>query len=205
MTTLLWQEALPSDASAVGLDTPTIKSHWTAIADWLAVTRYWPVSGGGSQASIGELKQGMSLAFFGAKSASSNTIGWYHTARAFADSATSRLYVYESTGTYLGATPFAVFNTTSGAPAVSGPVARSGTTLVSSAGTPTTITVPFSQVFDNPPFVMCTLSALSYVGGSASTVTTGGFTSQFSYYGPGAMSNFTLTYTAFGVDSTGSL
>lgn len=201
MSTIAWVETIPSDGSAVAFAPTEFPSHWSAIATWMNGMRLWPVTGGGSEASIGEMKNGGALAFFGAKSASSNTVDWYHRARAFFDSGTTRLYTYDSSGTYLIGTPFGVDY---GVASVGGQrfaLVQSGSTAVA-AGV-LSLTIPFPLAYSpvgqtGLPVVMVTFSGASIVGGSASTVTGGGFTSTFSYFGPATQPASTLYWTAFG-------
>lgn len=197
MSLINWVETVPSDGSAVGNAPTELASHWTAIGTWLGASLYWPGSGGASQASAGELKLGQSLAFYGPQSASSNTIGWYHTGRGFLDSVTSRLYAYDSTGTYLVGTPFLVSHASGTVPGHAW-VVQSGSTLVPSTGTPKQVIVPFPSAYSGVAFVMTTLSSQSFVCGTVSSVTTGGFTSIFSYLGPDPQSAFTLYWTSIG-------
>lgn len=99
-----WSEAIPSGASAVGAFPAYARAVWAAISAGLAVEHVWSGSGGGSDASAGDLRPGASRAFVAMQSASSapaSTAG-----RAFFTSDTTRLLLYDSTGTYLGGTPF---------------------------------------------------------------------------------------------------
>lgn len=99
-----WTEAVPSDTSTVGTFPAYARAVWAAISAGLAVEHFWPGSGGGSEASAGDLRPGASRAFVDVRSASSApspTVG-----RALFTSDTTRLLLYDSTGTYLGGTPF---------------------------------------------------------------------------------------------------
>lgn len=203
MSTIQWVETIPSDGSAVAFAPTELPSHWSAVATWLNVTRLWPGTGGGSQASIGEMKNGGCLAFFGAKSASSNTVDWYHRARAFLDSGTTRLYVYDSSGTYLVGTPFGVEYSAATVGGQRCVLVQSGSTAL--AAGQLSVSIPFPLAYSpvvgattGNPVVMVTFSGASIVGGSTSTVTGGGFTSTFSYFGPATQPASTLYWTAFG-------
>ena len=101
---MTWTESVPSGTSLVGQFPDYAKSIWTTLALGMAKEHFWPGSGGGSDASIGELLPGGTRAFFAAQSASS--IPSQGTGRFFLASDVSRLFVYTSTATFLVGTPF---------------------------------------------------------------------------------------------------
>lgn len=102
MTKINWAETIPSISSTVGSFPRYAVSVWTAISAGLATEHYWPGTGGGSDASIGDLLPGASRAFFDVKSniSSANSGALYLT------SDTSQLVGYLSAGTYQLGTPF---------------------------------------------------------------------------------------------------
>ena len=97
MTTLTWKETLPSDGSAVGRSPEEIRAHIQNTAKGLGEWVYWPGSGGGSEASAGQLKPGASRPFYAAESAISNP-GPQHL---FLASDTTRLFFFVSAETLL--------------------------------------------------------------------------------------------------------
>lgn len=106
-----WTEGLPSDTSLVVKGPAYMRSIWQSVAVGLDESLYWPGSGGGSNASQGELKPGASKAWFAAKSASSDGASATHRGRPFIASDESQLYTYlwETTAsgrTQLIGTPF---------------------------------------------------------------------------------------------------
>src|SRR5690348_10285617 len=104
MANITWSEPTPSGQSAAGATPTELRNLWNALGAGLGTNLYWT----GSGASIGELKPGASRAFFDVASNSSNSNDAYMRARAFLASDTSRCFVYESNGTYLGGTPYLV-------------------------------------------------------------------------------------------------
>lgn len=192
---ILWNENLPSDASAVGLATRDLPTLWRNLALGLATSFYWPGSGNASETSIGELKAGKVRAFFEAQSASSNSNSDKLLARAFFASDTSRLFVYESNGTYLAGTPFYVEHLSN--PVAGAWIVQTGNEEVAAAGAPVTHNTSFTSTYASEPYVIQTLSHRTMIGG-ISVITTGGFTSVFSYFGPGAQSLFTIRWSAVG-------
>lgn len=105
MTTILWNETVPSDTSQVAQAPSYWRSEMTAIATGLATDLYWDGSGGASDLSRGVLHPGASRTFVGGASASSYDGGATNLARAFFSSASSTLFVYDSTGTYQVGSP----------------------------------------------------------------------------------------------------
>jgi hypothetical protein len=105
MSISTWVETVPSGTSTVGSFPGWSHTMWGAVATGMAVEHYWPGSGGGSDASIGELAPGGSRAYFDVQSKSS-AAGSQQTARLFFASDASRLFAYDSTGTYLVGTAF---------------------------------------------------------------------------------------------------
>jgi len=193
MSNIVWNENLPSDASAVGLAPDDLQSLWRNLGRGLETSLDW---------SSGDLQEGKVRTFFATQSASSNSNDAKLRARAFFASDVSRLFVYESNGTYLVGTPFFIEE---GRREVGGTeavwVSQSSTTLVAAAGSPSRLTIPFPTAYANilgeTPRVMQTISHRSMTVG-LSTITRGGFTSIFSYFGPGSQSAFTIHWTAVG-------
>lgn len=130
-----WSEGVPSGTSAVGLAPPFLTSQWTAISQGLSTEAlYWDGSGTGSKASRGELQQGAPKSFVGSFSRSSNA-DIKLNGRAYFDSTTSRMFLYDSSGTYLIGTPFQVKY---GSSAATHFLALSGFTKVSNVTTANT-------------------------------------------------------------------
>lgn len=198
MTVLGWVEAVPSGTSAVGYEPPHVRSIWTALSTGLVTSLAWDGSGGGSAASRGELLPGASRAYFAAQSASSSAVTATALARAFFASNTSHLLVYESAGTFLAGSPYCVEHaTTPGANTVW--VRQSGETFVSSTGTPTSLAVTFPAAFSAAPTALSLhVSEQSLIYGLTGTLSATGFTSFFSFTGPGAQSAFTLRWLVVG-------
>lgn len=94
-----WNEAIPSNTSTVGTFPSYALSVYTAISTGLGQEMSWP---------SGNLLAGASRAFFGNQSVSSNSAVGDIVARALLTSDQSRLFGYDSTGTYLLGTPFCV-------------------------------------------------------------------------------------------------
>lgn len=111
-----WVENIPSGTSTVGSFPPLAHSVWTAIATGMATELFWPGVGGGSNSSAGLLHPGASRFFVGTRSQSSNSATGDIVGRGFLASDQSILLVYDSTGTYLGGSPFCVeYSTTTNA------------------------------------------------------------------------------------------
>jgi len=192
MTRIIWDENLPSDGSAVGLAPDDLQSLWRNLGQGLRTSLEW---------SSGDLLEGKVRTFLAGQSSSSNSTAklW---ARAFFASDTTRLFVYDSTGTYLAGTPYVIEE---GRREVGGTeavwVSQSSTTLVAAAGAPVSLTIPFPTAYANilgeTPRVMQTISHRSMTIG-LSTITRGGFTSIFSYFGPGSQSAFTIHWASVG-------
>ena len=101
-----WSENLPSDSSLMVKAPSYVRSIWRDIAAGMTESRSWPGSGGGSNASHGELKPGASKAWFAAASLRSFGATATHRGRPFFASDTSRLYTYASDRTHIVGTPF---------------------------------------------------------------------------------------------------
>lgn len=144
MPTIGWTEGIPSNASTVGSYPAFIKSVWTAISQGMAVEHYWNGSGGGSDGSTGDLRAGGSRAFVAAQSASS--IPSQGTGRLFLASDVSRLFAYDSSGTFLVGTPFFQEHATSSG-TIGYWVRQSGsyTTTQTSGTTTVTYPIPYAQ------------------------------------------------------------
>ena len=102
MTTILWQEAIPSSTSLVAQAPAFWHSEMTSIAQGVATSLFWDGSGGASAASRGLLRPGASRAFFALDSASSNIGG---VGRAFFTSDFSDFLLYESNATFRVGSP----------------------------------------------------------------------------------------------------
>ncbi|KKM91685.1 hypothetical protein LCGC14_1226000 [marine sediment metagenome] len=108
MPEINWIEGQPSDDSLVVKAPRFLRSTWRVTAQGLAESLEWPGSGGGSNASQGELKLGTSKAFFAATSASSSAASESHRGKLFMSSDESRLLVYDSAYTAVAGTPFLI-------------------------------------------------------------------------------------------------
>jgi hypothetical protein len=193
-----WSESVPSGTSLVGQEPTHAKSLWTALSTALGTYLFWDGSGGGSAASRGELRPGASRSYFAAASKSSSAATATSLARAFFASDTSRLFVYESAGTYLAGTPFCIEHATPATQYLY--VQQSGETFVSSTGTPTSLAVTWPAAFVGlPDMVSLHVSELSFLYGLKAGTFDTGFLSWFSFTGPGVQSSFTLRYSAVGL------
>ena len=188
---IAWDETREANDDIVGRAPSRIQSIWSAIAVGLATELYWPGSGGGSQASIGELIPGGVNTFFAANSAVSNSAT--NLSRAFISSDETRLIAFESAGTYMLGTPRLLEH--ADVPVGRAWVSLSGFTEIAGAGTPTSVSIDFDSSFSTFAGVQITLSEGSFTQ-SISTETTGGFTAAFSYIGSGSQSDMTLYWDA---------
>lgn len=196
MSAISWVETVPSATSLVGIEPRHLQSVWTAVATGLATNLYWPGSGGGSDASIGRLKPGASRTYVDVIS-NSSVVNSQATGRVFFATDSTRAVLYDSAGTYLFGTPYlAEMHTPSAFPWVR----QTGQTVVASAGTPTSKSVSFADAYGAAPTVWQTFSNTNYLM-AISTVTTGGFTSTFSWMGGGSQSLFTIEYWSLGTMS----
>ena len=203
MPTITWVESVPSNASRVGNAPVDFRSVWTAVTTGLSVEHFWPGSGGASEASAGELRPGASRAFSGNRSASSAPNSQM-TGRLFLDRDNSRLYAYDSAGTYLVGTSWygedatgtqggGYFLRTAGA--IPGISTGSGVTTIS-----------FGVTYVTYPTVCVTSSSASWMMCAVSNFSTlpSAFTSVFSSYA-GASSTATMYWEACGVVSFASV
>ncbi len=199
-TTIGWNEALPSDASVVGRDPPTRRSGWTAVSAGLRPALYWPPVD--SSDSMGQLRPGNYRAYVGTASQSSNASTADSHARAFIATDSRRLFglyasiaALGSSATLLAGTGRCLLSATT--PASGGVwVERSGSIMhpLATSGTSSQVfTYPYSAM----PTVMLTPSATQLVV-SLSTVTTGGFTSRFSWFNGVSASTFTVHWRSLG-------
>lgn len=197
MSNISWVETVPSGTSRIG-DFPTFaKSTFTAVTTGINTSLYWDASGGASAASAGGLKPGGSRAFFAAASASS--VPSQGTGRAFLCSDSSRLYVYDSAGTYLGGTS-GYIEYQSGPPAGKDILMVSGST--SSTWAAGIMDIPFPVTFASAPVVQVSLgTGISGVVKAYAIVqtasTTTGFRSQVTAFS-GSPSGIMLHWTAIG-------
>ena len=196
--TIGWTEALPSDGSLVGVAPPEIRSLWSGVAAGLGANGgplYWPGSGGGSEASAGQLQPGALRAYYDTHSASSNAGTLDAVGRLFVASDRSRVYLYESSATRLVGSRFFVehLGTAKGIGTVW--VTQRGETPLGSATTTVTFDVPFTAA----PLVSGSCSqATSTLEFTSINVST--FRSTASTLG-GATSNGTLYWWARGLVS----
>ena len=206
MPVLNWKETLPSETSKVGISPPEIHAHKQAIAQWLGAWLEFPGSGGGSENSAGVLKAGASRALHGAASLSSNAAMGTNKGKVYFTSDTSRLYVYDSSGTYCVGTPRLTEVLTDSDPMFAY-VFQSGQSYVASPNDPAK-SFSFSKdgvsakwvEFTTEPIVVAYTSHTSILLG-ISTVTTGGFTSAASWWGSGNTSAYTVFWRASGYTS----
>lgn len=202
MSVSTWVESVPSGTSTVGSFPAWSHTMWSAVGAGLGVEHYWPGSGGGSDVSIGELLPGGSRAFFAAQSASSAPNSQM-TGRMFLASDASRLFVYDSTGTYLVGTAFFGEHAAS---ADSGYWARqSGSFTTTDSSGVTDVTFPVS--FTTTPYVTQTINA----NGGAAIILLGTVTSQTSasafrsaWSALAAPGSFTVAWEALGLVSSAS-
>ncbi len=96
-----WSENLPSDSSLVIKAPGYARSIWRDITIGLSESLFWPGSGGASNASQGDLREGTARAFHGTESTSSFGAAATHQGRLFLTSDTSRLFAYDSANTVL--------------------------------------------------------------------------------------------------------
>lgn len=160
-TTIGWTETLPSDASAVGLAPPEIRSIWSSIAQGLGLNGgplYWPGTGGGSEASAGQLQPGGLRAYHDTHSASSNAGTLDVIGRVFVASDRSRAYLYESAATRLLGSRFLIEYTSSSKSLGDVWVTQRGETAFALGTTTVTFATPFR--------------AAPFVGGSCSQAST---------------------------------
>lgn len=196
MSVSAWSEAVPSGTSLVGLFPPYARAVFAAISEGMATEHYWNASGGGSDASAGDLLPGASRAFFAAQSASS--LPSQGIGRAFFASDVTRLFLYNSTGTYLGGTPYLAEHATSAGSNYWVRFTGSyGTTATSGV---TTVTFPTS--FISTPTVFQSLSSVIWVVGAAN-ISQSAFSSFFSQVAAGS-SSITVTWEALGLVSSAS-
>ena len=206
MPVLTWKETLPSETSKVGISPPEIHAHKTAIAQWLGAWLEFPGSGGGSENSAGVLKAGASRALYGAASLSSNADMGTNKGKVYFTSDTTRLYAYDSSGTYCIGTPSLVEVLTDG-DTNNAYVMQSGQSYVSAPNV-NTKSYSFSHdgvsakriEFAANPVVVAYTSHTSILLG-VSTVTTGGFSSTASWWGSGDTSAYTVCWRASGYTS----
>lgn len=199
MTTLGWTESVPSNASLVGNAPKDFRSVWTALSLGLATEHFYPGSGGGSDASAGDLLPGGSRCFVDNKSRSSAPNSQY-TGRLFLDIDNSRLYAYESAATYLVGTSW--YNDNASDAGTNYWVRTSGNTPGVSTGS-SVVTIPFGMTFTAPPQVVLSGSNTSWHL-SFVTSTTTYVVSAFSSYA-GAASTLTIYWQALGTLSSASL
>lgn len=201
MTTITWNESVPSGTSPVGTTPAYCQDLWPAIASGLATEHFWPGAGGASDASAGVLLPGASRAFVAARSASSAPNSQL-SGRLFFASDTSRLLLYDSTGTFLAGTPF--LSEVSGS-ATSGYWLRQTGSLYTNvnvdnrASIPITFPIPFVAV----PAIRVTPSRTA-AAVNPFTVSAATFASAISTIGVASLSDLTIFWEAFGMASSAS-
>jgi len=180
MTVSAWSEVVPSGQSLVGVFPTYARSVWNAVSQGMSLEHFWSGTGGSSDASCGDLLPGASRTYVGAQSASSAPSSQM-TGRVFFASDVSRLFIYDSTGTYLIDTLFFDECATSPGSGYWLRQASLSTTLLSSSGT---IAVTFPTAYLTTPIVYLqyfTTGAPPVVAGCS--VTTTGFISSYSFIG----------------------
>ena len=193
MTTLKWAESVPSNASLVGNAPVDFKSVWTSIALGMATEHFYPGSGGGSDASAGILRPGGSKCFVGNRSDSSVQNSQY-TGRLFLDRTNSRLYAYDSAGTYLvGTSWYEEMATDAGGTAY---WARSAGAVASVPTGSSTTVVALPLTYGAAPRIVITSSNASWYFCLVTSTTTN-FTSCFSTLA-GASGTATLNWQSLG-------
>ena len=206
MATIGWEESVPSNASKIRDFPAFMQSATTAMATALGThVLYWtPTSG--SAASVGEMQPGGSRTYYAAASASSNADNATLSQRLFATSDTTRLFCYDSVGTYRLGTPYFI-------ELQQGPVFSSGESWIAPAswllqsgsvtytGSLVTVTFPTAYSF-YPRAITGSLGGSSIAVEfqlSLSTYTTGGAVFEVfptPGYSPGA--NPTIYWTSLG-------
>lgn len=192
-----WTETVPSGTSLVGQFPDYAKSIWTTLALGMATEHFWPGSGGGSDASIGELLPGGSRAFVAAQSASS--LPAQGSGRFFLASDVSRLFVYTSSTTVLAGTPF--FDETLANPS-GGLMARQTGSFATTATSGTT-TVTFATAYSAVPQVYqsCSTNVILF---SRQGVTAAQFVSAWSALAATGGASFTIYWESLGTMSSAS-
>jgi hypothetical protein len=199
-----WVETVPSGTSFVGLFPQWAKTMWTAVGVGMGVEHLFEGSGGGaSGASSGDMRPGGSRAYFDVQSKSSAP-GSQQTSRLFLASDVSRLFVYDSTGTYMVGTAFgdeAVSDPTT--PGMWARLSGSFTTTATSGTTDVTFAVPFTAF----PSIVQTINSAS--GAALTTigiVTTSSSTLKFRsvWSATAAPGTIVIAWTALGPVSSAS-
>ena len=187
----IWQESVPSNDSFVGNAPVDFKRVWSTVAAGMAVEHFFEGSGGASTASSGDLRLGASRAFVGERSACS--VPSQGTGRVFLDRTNSRLYVFDSAGTYVGGTSWLEEMATSSNGSL---WARSAGNVASVPTTSGTTIVAFPFTFAQTPLVNMTSSSISWSFSLVSSTATN-FTSCFTSWA-GAAGTATLYWEALG-------
>lgn len=202
MSVSTWVETIPSGTSFVGLFPAWSKTMWTAVATGMSLEHYYEGSGGGSAASSGDLAPGGSRAFFDVKS-NSSAPNSQTTGRLFLTSDVSRLFVYDSTGTYMVGTAFGIEN--SADPATPGFWARqSGSYTTNATSGNTDITFPVS--FTALPSITQTVTAAAGNGMLLAIVHTSSSATKFRSVWSmlASLGTVTVSWTALGPISSTS-
>lgn len=208
MSVSAWTETIPSGTSAVGTFPAFGRATFVAISGGMAVEHVWNGTGGGSDASTGDLLPGASRAFVDVQSQSS-AAGSQMTGRLFFASDTSRLFAYDSSGTYLVGTPFCSLHSTTvfsgfALPSPTGYWLRQSGSFTTNTQSGTT-TVPLPIPYLSAPIVYVTRGdsgvTAVFLEGSNSVAT--GAVSSWSALGA-TVGTFTVLWEAFGLASSGS-
>lgn len=211
MSVSAWTETIPSGTSQVGDFPSYARTAFANIATGLAVEHYWPGSGGGSTDSAGELLPGASRAFVDVQS-NSSAPNSQMTGRLFLASDVSRLFIYDSSGTYLVGTPYCSEHSMTYLPG-SFPypsptgywLRQSGSYTTNTQSGSTSITLPIPYL--NPPAVFFTRldsgTTAVIIAGDYPSVTTNQINSGWSALGA-TVGSFTIGWEALGFASTAS-
>lgn len=203
MSVSTWVETVPSGTSAVGNFPAWTHTLLGAIGSGMGLEHNWPGSGGGSDVSIGDLLPGGSRAFVDVQSASSAPNSQM-TGRLFLASDASRLFIYDSTGTYLVGTAFGGEHATDAG--TSGYWARqSGSFTTTDSSGNTDVTFPIS--FVTTPVIIQNINAsggaaIIFLGTVASQTSASAFRSAWSALA--APGSFTVAWEALGLVSSAS-
>lgn len=204
MSVSTWVETVPSGTSPVGNFPTWAKTMWTAVATGMALEHYYTGSGGGSAASSGDLAPGGSRAFYDVQS-NSSAPNSQMTGRLFYASDASRLFVYDSTGTYL-------VGTASGVEFVVNPPVFRGYWARQSGSFTTTATSGVTDiVFPVPFFTIPNIAQTVNGAGGSNTIFLGIVASQTSqsqfrsvWSALAAPGSFTVVWEALGAISSAS-
>lgn len=186
MSTINWNEALPSANSAVGRSPSEIRSLWSSVAVGLHGTDgplYWDGSGGGSELSRGTPRPGGFRTYYDVQSNASYS-GLDAVGRLYFASDTTRLLTFTSTGTYLVGTRHFIEAEHVLSGTTTACLRQTGSYATTTAGVHT---ITFDKAFDLVPTVDVSTSSATAVAAVVSVSTTA-FTSMVSQYGVAGVS-----------------